>query len=147
RCIVHSTLACSWPGRNSRRLYRRAPIGKGQTVDERQLRRIGPGNTSVNNAKPAANECRRSLRWGSFGGRRCRRRFLKTTKLPSWVPHSFAGFEGVGSASHSLRYAPFTDGNDLPPILSGHDERFGALVWWARPALYNLQLLSAPSAA
>ncbi len=42
---------------------------------------------------------------------------------------------------------PITDGNDLLPILSGHDERFGPLVWWARPALHNLQLLSAASGA
>ena len=39
RCrALHPTLACPWAGRNSPRLYRRAPIGKGQTLDERRVR-------------------------------------------------------------------------------------------------------------
>ena len=50
---------------------------------------------------------------------------------------------GLRESHSSVR--PITDGNDLPPIRSGHDERFGALVWWARPAFHNLKLLSAPS--
>ena len=34
--VLTPALACPWSGRNSPRLYRCAPIGKGQTLDERR---------------------------------------------------------------------------------------------------------------
>jgi hypothetical protein len=83
--MVYSTLACPWPGRSSPRLYRRAPIGKRQALDQRRLRRTRPGITPVHNANPATKQSRLPLRWGSFGRRRCRRRLLKGTH-PCCVP-------------------------------------------------------------
>src|SRR5664279_6177679 len=43
-----------------------------------------------------------------------------------WVPRVTAS-----GPSHHRR-------KDLIPILSRYDEKFGALVWWARSALHNL---------
>jgi hypothetical protein len=43
-----------------------------------------------------------------------------------WVPRVTAS----GTSHHRRK--------DLIPILSRYDERFGALVWWARSALHNL---------
>ncbi len=57
------------------------------------------------------------------------------------------GVRMSGSRESQPPVPPVTDGNDLSPILSGHDKRSGALVWRARPALHNLQLLSTPSGA
>ena len=57
---LHPTLACPWPGRNSPRLYRRAPIGKGQTLDERRVSRTRPAVARVHNASPANQAVRTS---------------------------------------------------------------------------------------
>jgi hypothetical protein len=73
---LHPTLACPWPGRNSPRLYRRTPFGKGQTLDERRVECIGSDIAAVANARTTNKRSGRPLRWGTFRGRRRKQRFL-----------------------------------------------------------------------
>jgi hypothetical protein len=59
------------PGGNPPRLYRSAPLGEGQVVDERRGHRIRTRIVEHNHAKPANREFRLPLRWWGFGRRRC----------------------------------------------------------------------------
>ena len=67
----------AWPGRNSPRLYRSATVGKGQTVDECGVDRLGAG---YHRSRQARNQPAGLPLWRRrFGRRRRERRFLKGT--------------------------------------------------------------------